>query len=220
MALTKSLDNVRVLTHSAIRIQADDGTVLYADPYDLTQQPHDADVVFITHGHYDHLSFEDYARVAKPETVVVAPASLRDEVAHLDTAKTILLSAGETAEVCGVKVSAVPAYNVQPERLQFHPKENKWLGYVLTIDGATYYISGDTDQNEDNEQVHCDVALVPIGGTFTMDAHQAADFINTIKPQFVVPTHYGTVAGTKEDVEVFEPLVDEGITVVRKMEWH
>ena len=185
----------------------------------MVDEPHDADVVLVTHGHYDHLSPEDYARVAKSSTVVVAPASCGDEIASLRASKVVLLSAGESAEVCGITVKAVPAYNVEGERLQFHPKENAWVGYILAIDGATYYIAGDTDQNEDTEQVRCDVALIPIGGTYTMDAKQAAAFINTIKPQFVVPTHYGTTVGNKEDVEVFEPLVDDGITVVRKMEW-
>ena len=219
MGLDSSLPNVRVLIHSSIRIESENGTVLYSDPYDLVDETHDADVVFITHGHYDHLSPEDYARVAKSETVVVAPAVLENEVAALSAGSVVLLNAGDTAEVCGIKVEAVPAYNVQPERLQFHPKENKWLGYILTIDGATYYIAGDTDQNEDNETISCDVALIPIGGTFTMDPVQAAAFINTIKPRFVVPTHYGTTVGNKEDVDAFAPLVDSSITVVRKMEW-
>lgn len=219
MGLDSSLPNVRVLIHSSIRIESENGTVLYSDPYDLVDETHDADIVFITHGHYDHLSPEDYARVAKPETVVVAPAVLESEVAALSAGSVVLLNAGDTTEVCDIKVEAVPAYNVQPERLQFHPKENKWLGYILTIDGATYYIAGDTDQNEDNETISCDVALIPIGGTFTMDPVQAAAFINAIKPRFVVPTHYGTTVGNKEDVDAFEPLVDSSITVVRKMEW-
>lgn len=219
MSLDANLQNVRVLIHSSIRIESKNGTVLYSDPYDLVDETHDADVVFITHGHYDHLSPEDYARVAKPETVVVAPAVLESEVAALSAGSVVLLNAGDTTEVYGIKVEAVPAYNIQPERLQFHPKENKWLGYILTIDGATYYIAGDTDQNEDNETISCDVALIPIGGTFTMDPVQAAAFINTIKPHFVVPTHYGTTVGNKEDVDAFEPLVDSSITVIRKMEW-
>ena len=219
MGIDSNLSNVRVLIHSSIRIESENGTVLYSDPYDLVDETHDADIVFITHGHYDHLSPKDYACVAKPETVIVAPAVLESEVAALHAGDMVLLNAGDTVEVCGIKVKAVPAYNVQPERLQFHPKENKWLGYILTIDGDTYYIAGDTDQNKDNETISCDVALIPIGGTFTMDPIQAAAFINTIKPRFVVPTHYGTTVGNKEDVDVFEPLVDDSITVVRRMEW-
>lgn len=219
MGIDSNLSNVRVLIHSSIRIESENGTVLYSDPYDLVDETHDADIVIITHGHYDHLSPNDYARVAKPETVIVAPAVLESEVAALHAGDMVLLNAGDTVEVCGIKVKAVPAYNVQPERLQFHPKENKWLGYILTIDGDTYYIAGDTDQNKDNETISCDVALIPIGGTFTMDPIQAAAFINTIKPRFVVPTHYGTTVGNKEDVDVFEPLVDDSITVVRRMEW-
>lgn len=215
-----NLDNIRVLTHSAIRLQSNRGIVIYCDPYDLTEAPHDAHIVLITHDHYDHLSPEDYAKVANKDTVVVAPASLEQQVSGLEAARTVLLTAGDSTEIDGIALSAVPAYNVEPERLQFHPKANGWLGYLIALDGSTVYISGDTDENEDIDAVSCDVALIPIGGTFTMDAHQAAAYINTIKPKVVIPTHYGTAVGTKEDVEVFEPEVDAGITVVRKMEWH
>lgn len=217
--LNESLSNVRVLTHSAIRLQADNGTVIYSDPYHLTEEFRDADIVLITHEHFDHLSPEDYVRVAKTDTVVVAPASLAQGVAQLQAAQTVLLQAGETAEVRGITIAAVPAYNVMPERLKMHPQSNGWVGYVLTIDGATYYIAGDTDHNPDNETVRCDVALIPIGGTYTMNPQQAATFINTIKPQYVVPTHYGTVVGNKTDGETFAALVEPPTKVVLKMEW-
>lgn len=215
-----NLDAVRVLTHSAIRLQANSGAVVYCDPFDLVDAPHDASVVLITHNHYDHLSPEDYKKVANETTIVIAPSTIEQDVAALDAARVILLDAGDSTEVCGVAVSAVPAYNVEPERLQFHSQENKWLGYLVGFDGTTFYISGDTDENEDIDKVSCDVALIPIGGTYTMDPAQAAAFINTIKPAVVVPTHYGTAVGNKEDVEAFEPLVDPSIKVVRKMEWH
>ena len=113
----------------------------------------------------------------------------------------------------------MPAYNVEPERLGFHPKENGWLGYLLVMDDITYYIAGDTDQNPDNEGLRCDVALIPIGGTFTMDPAQAAAFVNKLRPRIAIPTHYGTAVGVKEAVDEFEPLVDQKIEVMRKMEW-
>lgn len=220
MAIDTSLGNVRVLTHSAIRIQSDDGVVIYSDPFDLQEELHDADIVVITHAHYDHLSPEDFAKVAGTKTVVVVPASAKEDAQALNTAQVEYLEPGESVQIESIAITAVPAYNVELERLQFHPKENAWVGYLLTIDGTTYYIAGDTDQNPDNEQVVCDVALVPIGGTYTMDPVQAATFVNTLKPQIVVPTHYGTITGNKDDIETFESLVNPLIFVVRKMEWH
>lgn len=219
MTVNEPFDNVRVLTHSAIRLESDGGTVLYFDPFDLAEEFHDADAVVITHSHYDHLSPKDVAKVAKEGTIVIAPETCYAEASELGAGMVIPLDANEAAEVQGVVIHAIPAYNVEPERLQFHPKENRWLGYVVTMDGVTYYIAGDTDQNPDNEHVKCDVALIPIGGTYTMDARQAAAFVNAIKPRLAIPTHYGTAVGAKEAVDEFEPLVDPSIKVMRKMEW-
>ena len=217
-----SLENVRVFTQSAIRIEGAAGTVACFDPFALTdaEAAHDADYVLITHAHYDHLSPEDYARVAGEKTVVVAPASMEREVAGLGAAATQLMSAGEKIELPGLYVEAVPAYNVEPERLGMHPRENGWLGYVVTIDGepTRYYVSGDTDQNPDNETVSCDVALVPIGGTYTCDPGQAAAFVNALRPAAVIPTHYGSIVGTYADFDTFAAAVDPAIEVVRKLE--
>lgn len=219
MTLNATLDNVQVLAHSAIRIEAEDGTAVYFDPFELTDAPHDANYVLITHTHYDHLSPEDAAKVMNESAVVVCPASAEAEVREAFGAAPHGMAPGDTITLGGMQIEAVPAYNVEPKRLGFHPQENRWIGYVITIDGVRYYVAGDTDQNDDTVQVRCDVALVPIGGTFTMDPAQAAAFVNVIKPRIVVPTHYGSAVGTKEDVEAFEPLVDPAISVVRKLSW-
>ena len=217
-----SLENVRVFTQSAIRIEGAAGTVAYFDPFSLTdaEAAHDADYVLITHAHYDHLSPEDYARVADEKAVVVAPASMTGEVAGLGAADARLMSAGEKIELPGLCVEAVPAYNVEPERLGMHPRENGWLGYVVTLDGepTRYYVSGDTDQNADNETVSCDVALVPIGGTYTCDPRQAAAFVNALRPRAAVPTHYGSIVGTYANFDAFAAAVDPAIEVVKKLE--
>ena len=136
--MSLSLENVRVYTQSAIRIEGARGTVAYLDPFSLTdaEAAHDADYVLITHAHYDHLSPEDYARVAGEKTVVVAPASMASEIAGLGAAATHLMAAGEKIELPGLTVEAVPAYNVEPERLAMHPQANGWLGYVITLDGG------------------------------------------------------------------------------------
>ena len=130
------------------------------------------------------------------------------------------MSAGEKIKLPGLCVEAVSAYNVEPERLGMHPRENGWLGYVLSVDGdpTRYYVAGDTDQNRDNETVSCDVALVPIGGTYTMDARQAAAFVNALRPRLAVPTHYGSIVGTYADFDAFSAEVDPAIAVARKLE--
>ena len=220
--MSVSLENVRVFTQSAIRLEGADGTVVYLDPFALAdaEAAHDADYVLITHAHYDHLSPEDYARVAGEKTVVVAPASMAGEVAGLEAAAVHLMAAGEKLELPGLCVEAVPAYNVEPERLGMHPHENGWLGYVVTLDSepTRYYVSGDTDQNTDNETVSCDVALVPIGGTYTCDPHQAAAFVNALRPAAVVPTHYGSIVGTYDNLDAFAAEVDPAISVIKKLE--
>ena len=219
-----SLENIRVFTQSAIRIQNKDGVVIYLDPFSLTdaEAAHDADYVLITHAHYDHFSPEDIARVAGDHTELVAPASMGAEVARvadeIGVTAVHLLQAGGRLELPGVAVEAAPAYNVEPERLGMHPQANGWLGYVLTVDGVRYYAAGDTDQNPDNEQVTCDVALVPIGGTYTCDPHQAAAFVNALHPKVVVPIHYGSIVGVPENFDEFASEVAAGIEVARKVE--
>lgn len=214
--------NIRVITHSAIRIEGPEGTVAYFDPFGLTDADaaHDADCAFITHTHFDHLSPEDVARVANDRTVVVAPVSAAADVKKLGYADVRLMSPGDVLELPGIHVEAVPAYNTDPSRLTKHPQANGWLGYVVALDGepTRYYVSGDTDQNADNEKVSCDVALLPIGGTYTCDAHQAAAFANTLHPQAVIPTHYGSIVGTRADADTFAAAVDPAIAVLKKLE--
>lgn len=213
-----SLDCVRVLAHSAIRIETANGKALYFDPFELVDEPHDADVVFVTHSHYDHLSPEDAAKVMNDRTVVVCPASALKEARALGGARLVAVEPGDATEVCGVAVEVVGAYNVEPERLGFHPKENGWVGYVVTVDGVRFYVAGDTDRNPDNERVSCDVAFVPVGGTYTFDPAQAAAFVKAISPRVAIPTHYGTAVGTAQDGPAFKRLVEADVPVVLKME--
>lgn len=218
--MNMNLDNVRVITHSAVRIALSNGGALYFDPFDLTDADaaHDARYLFITHPHYDHLSPQDAKLVMNEKTEVIAPATIAGDVAALGAAKTHLLVPGDELELDSVTVLAIPSYNTDPARLEKHPQERGWLGYVVTIDGVRYYIAGDTDENEDVDQIRCDVAIIPIGGTYTMDPHQAAAFVNTIRPQAAIPTHYGNIVGSFEDAEVFASEVDPSIEVVTKME--
>ena len=110
--------------------------------------------------------------------------------------------------VQGIKFETIPAYNTNKT---FHPKENGWVGYIITLDDIRYYIAGDTDITEENRKVKCDVAFVPVGGTYTMNYSEAAELVNIIKPKIAVPIHYGSVVGTKQDATTFTKLLHSSI---------
>ncbi|HEY3024061.1 MAG TPA: MBL fold metallo-hydrolase, partial [Actinomycetota bacterium] len=129
---------------------------------------------------------------------------------------------GDSIEVSGIRVQAVPAYNVHPDRLDKHPKANRWVGYILELDGKAYYHAGDTDHVPELDEVRTDVAFLPIGGTFTMEPAEAAGLAKSISPQIAVPMHYGFVVGSPKDAETFrreaEPVTVEVLTPVNPFE--
>ena len=202
------LENIEVLCHSSIRFNK--GLIIYFDPFKINENYHDADIIFITHSHYDHYSEEDISKVIKDNTTIVVPKDLEDMVLQFGFAKEhiIVVSPNEEYSVLGINFKTIPAYNTNKN---FHPKSNEWVGYIVNLDQTTYYIAGDTDITEENRQVKCDVAFVPIGGTYTMTYSEAAELINEIKPQIAAPIHYGLIVGNKEDANNFANLVDKEI---------
>ena len=204
------LENIEVLCHSSIKFNI--GEVIYFDSFKIEKNYNDADVIFITHDHYDHYSEEDIDRVVKEDTIIVAPEDLETKLLKKGWKEENIITVrpNESYTVKNVEFKTIPAYNINK---QFHPKENAWVGYILEIEGITYYIAGDTDITEENKKVKCDVALVPVGGTYTMDYKEAAELINEIKPKVAVPTHYGSIVGSKKDGIRFSKLVNPEIEV-------
>ena len=202
------LEGIEVLYHSSIKITK--GLIIYFDPFKIDREYHDADIIFITHSHYDHYSEEDINKVRKENTKIVAPLDLLDNLLTIGFTKEsiTIVKPNENYNVNGLQFKTVSAYN---NNKRFPPKENNWVGYLIAIDGITYYIAGDTDITEENRQVKCDVAFVPIGGTYTMDYKEAAKLINEIKPQIAIPTHYASIVGTKEDGIKFAKLLEPEI---------
>ena len=198
------LEDITVLCHSSIKINKE--KVIYIDPFKVDKNYNDADMIFITHEHYDHYSEEDIDKVKKEDTVIIVPEELLTKVLRKGFRQDYIITveSNKNYMVGGLKFETVPAYNTNK---QFHPKENEWVGYIIEIKGIRYYIAGDTDITEENKKVKCDVALVPVGGTYTMDFKEAAYFINEIKPKIAVPIHYGSVVGTKQDAIDFSKLV-------------
>lgn len=194
------LENIEVLCHATIKISKE--KVIYFDPYKVDEEYNDADIIMITHSHYDHFSEEDIQKVRKENTKIVITEDLYDRTKELQfkDEDIITVTPNQNYNIENIIINTIPSYNLNK---QFHPKENNWVGYLIEIDGVSYYIAGDTDVTEENRSIKCDVAFVPVGGTYTMTAQEAAELINTIKPKITIPIHYGSVVGTKQDAEVF-----------------
>lgn len=191
------LDRFTWFRQSAFRWEGD-GFVLYIDPWGVTGDV-PADAILITHAHFDHFQPDEIARVRKQGTRILAPADVASELSGDVTP----VAPGQSHELAGVKIQTVPAYNVAPKRLDMHPKAKNWVGYVLELGGATYYHAGDTDHLPELESVRTDVAFVPIGGTYTMDAHEAGGLVRAMSPQLAVPMHFGFVVGSPSDADTF-----------------
>lgn len=208
-------DQIQINTQSSIRIEG--SKTVYFDPFQIRDEANDADIICITHSHFDHFDPDSIEKVRKKETEFLAPAGMAKELGRLaDTDKLHLLSPGESLEIGGASITAQPAYNkIKP----FHPRRNGWVGYLLEMDGTRYYIAGDTDALKELQDIKCDVAMVPIGGTYTMTAKEAAGLINRMQPKAVIPIHYGSVVGKPKDADVFRKLVDPGIPVIIKLDF-
>lgn len=213
-----NLANITVNTQSSIRIEG--SKILYFDPYQIQTASHDADMIFITHEHYDHFDPESIKRISKEGTLLIVPESMQKK-AHSESGiaagQCLLMNPGERKEAGGLTVETIPAYNkLKP----FHTKGKKWQGYIVTMNDLRYYVSGDTDVNEDIRKVQCDIAMLPIGGFYTMDWKRAAEYAAQIKPKAVIPTHYGSIVGEKTDGEDFKKALqkmDSSIEVVLKL---
>lgn len=209
--------NITVYTQSCIRISCDEG-VVYFDPFRMKEAPHDADYILVTHDHFDHFSPEDIDKVSKSGTILIVPEKMlvkAGEVSHL-VRQIETVSVDQKRVIDGLKIETVPAYNVLKP---FHPKSAGWVGYILITEDKRIYVAGDTDITKENKQVKCDIALIPIGGKYTMDAKKAAELINTICPSVAIPTHYGSVVGSMNDAKVFSDHVKAPTEVEIKLQY-
>ena len=211
------VDKIEVFIQNSIRIVSDFATV-YIDPFQMKEELHDADYVLITHPHYDHFSPEDIRKVAKADSILVVPEKMLDKAQEVtgDVGKIETVKPGVYRELNGLEFETVPAYNLLKP---FHPKSAEWVGYVLRIDGKRIYIAGDTDATKEAKAVKCEVALVPIGGTYTMDAKKAAELVNAIRPNVAIPVHYGSIVGKPADGDIFAQNVKDPIKVEFKIKF-
>lgn len=205
--MTESMiSNIHWLGHDSFYVEA--SKTVYFDPWDVSGEPK-ADIILISHEHFDHCSPDDVAKISKPDTVIVTePVSAAKLSGNVKT-----VSPGESLDIGGVKVTAVPSYNMDKD---FHPKANNWLGFVIEIDGVSIYHAGDSDHIPEMEGLDVDIALLPVSGTYVMDKDQAVAAARAIKPKFAIPMHYGKIVGSLEDAEFFARTLQDEMTVVIK----
>jgi L-ascorbate metabolism protein UlaG (beta-lactamase superfamily) len=198
------------LGHDSFRL--DGPQVIYFDPWKLRGRPPVADLVLVSHEHHDHCSPADVRKVSGPETVVVANTGSAGQLAGARVVRP-----GERLAVAGIEVEAVRAYNVNKFRspgVPFHPREAEHVGYVVTVGGVRLYFAGDTDHIPEMADIQCDVALLPVSGTYVMTVEEAAEAARTLGPQIVVPMHYGAGIGTADDGRHFTDLYDGDVVVL------
>lgn len=199
--------HIHWLGHASFRVE-DGGKQLYFDPWKLRENMPKADIIFITHAHYDHFSQQDIDKIRKDATILVAPK----DVAKSLKENVLAVSPGDRYVVAGLNVETIHAYNLSK---QFHPKQNNWVGYCVTLStGQRIYHAGDTDSTPEMRKVSCDIAFLPCGGNYTMDAKDAAAAANIFGPKAVIPMHWGDIVGSKEDVEEFQKIF-KGTTIVK-----
>jgi L-ascorbate metabolism protein UlaG (beta-lactamase superfamily) len=197
------LKKINWLGHAGFRIDA--GQTVYIDPFQIDPGPK-ADLVLISHAHYDHCSPEDLDKIVQDRTVIVTEKSTAEKL----SGNVKVLAAGDSWEWEGIGIEAVPAYNTDKS---FHPQANGWLGYVITLDGVRIYHSGDADFIPEMAAIKTDIALLPVSGTYVMNPEQAAAAALAIKPQVAVPMHYGNIVGSDQQAADFKAALEGRINV-------
>jgi L-ascorbate metabolism protein UlaG (beta-lactamase superfamily) len=201
-----NLDITRI-AHDTFRIEG--SKVIYTDPYKVTKRD-EADILLLSHEHFDHLSREDLDKTIAPCTTIVASPLCKDGLGGVKVKATHYLDPGGKVTVSKVEIQAVPAYNVNKFRAPgqaFHPKGEKRLGFIVSMDGTKVYFAGDTDVIPEMKSIQCDIALLPVSGTYVMTAEEAAEAAATLNPKIAVPMHYGAIVGSDDDARKFKSLV-------------
>ena len=199
------MEPINVNIQSSICIRG--SKVMYFDPLEV-EAKHDADYIFITHPHFDHFSLLAILEVKKDNTVFITPKDIVEGLLSIGIQEEYIIVVKPNQEYVfkNIEFKTIPAYNLHKKN---HRKEDGWVSYLVTLDKVVYYIAGDTDITEENKSVKANIIFIPIGGTYTMDIHDAYKLTKCINPDRVIPTHYGSIVGNISDGFKFKELVKD-----------
>jgi len=200
------IEKITWLGHASFKIR--DDKVVYIDPWKVGRaEP--ADIILVTHSHYDHCSPQDVAKLQKEGTVIVTVGDCAGEF----RGDVRILKPGDSLKIDEVTIEAVPAYNIDKPN---HPRVNGWVGFVIEMGGSRIYHAGDTDLIPEMDEIKADIALLPVGGIYTMTAEEAAQAAERINPQVAIPMHYGEIVGSRADAEKFKRLCSCEVRILER----
>ena len=206
------IDKLHWLGHASFVIR--NGKVIYFDPYkiDATEK---ADFLLITHEHFDHCSPDDIMKIVQPSTVIVTVPGNQPKLSSIagQVSEIIFVKPGDTLMLKGIGIQVIPAYNINKN---VHSQSNRWVGFIVEVDGEKIYHAGDTDLIPDMSSIQCDIALLPVCGTYVMTAAEAAKAADRIKPQTAIPMHYGDSVGNESDAQRFASLCECEVRILKK----
>jgi len=204
------------LGHDGFRIQ--NGKVIYIDPFKISGGPK-ADIVLVSHEHFDHLSLDDLKKIVTPNTIVVAHAQSAGELSKIKAKETKIIKPGDRIRLGEITIEAVPAYNLnkgpEPGKV-FHPKEDGKLGFVVTVNDVRIYHAADSDHIPEMKGLNPDIALLPVSGTYVMTPQEAAEAVVSVNPKVAIPMHYNAIVGSRKDAETFKKLVKCEVKILEK----
>lgn len=215
------MENINWLGHASFFFQDQLGNKIYfVDPFELGERKLEkADLIFITHAHYDHFSQGDIDKIIKDDTIIIAPPDILAQIhsdsigVEIDETRKIKVEPNQNYEVKGFKFSTIPAYNHRPGREEKHPRRNNWVGYIFELNEKRVYHAGDTDFTEEMKtlkELNLDVAMLPMGGNFTMDVDEMIEAANWIGAKITIPIHYKRLLG--DSYEEAEEKLKSGVT--------